>query len=264
MQTTGQSSREALDTLIDLELLAQEARSRGLGPGGEPLEAAKDEAVYQLLARTFEKSYTPERIPEAILRKAYRLNIKRFVHPSYRRFRHILVRLPDEGSSGRTDEKEAMARVLAGRVHELAVRQKDEGGLDAKTFEALADRIRGEGFGVLAESGVSSRDQLVKPFADELFELERPGDIGGPVETRFGIHVIYLVEKVPEKNVSFEQARPTVKEKVFPQMRRRAFRRWLKKIRDESECRVEMHPERIPIAGGRCGSAVKSEEGDGV
>jgi parvulin-like peptidyl-prolyl isomerase len=60
---------------------------------------------------------------------------------------------------------------------------------------------------------------MVKPFNDVVFAL-KVGDISSaPVKTQFGYHVIYLEDKKPSKNISYEEAKARIidmlKQKVF-------------------------------------------------
>jgi peptidyl-prolyl cis-trans isomerase C len=51
------------------------------------------------------------------------------------------------------------------------------------------------------------------PFADALKKM-KPGDVSYIVETRYGFHVIYLMELMPEKKLSFEEMKPELLEEA--------------------------------------------------
>ena len=50
------------------------------------------------------------------------------------------------------------------------------------------------------------RGSMVKPFEDASFAMTEPGEIAGPVKTRFGYHVILFHERVVDSYQSYEQA----------------------------------------------------------
>lgn len=63
------------------------------------------------------------------------------------------------------------------------------------------------------ELGWISRGMTVEEFDNMAFSLS-PGSIGGPVETRFGWHVIQVLEKRPARMPSFEEVLPKVREDI--------------------------------------------------
>jgi peptidyl-prolyl cis-trans isomerase SurA len=51
-----------------------------------------------------------------------------------------------------------------------------------------------------------------EPFETAAFSLKYPGDISEPISTRFGWHILQLIEKTPQK--SFDELRSQLKQKV--------------------------------------------------
>lgn len=90
-----------------------------------------------------------------------------------------------------------------------------------KKIKAIQKKIKkGENFAKLAEKfseGPSStrggdldyfrRGQMVKPFDEVAFSL-KPGEVSNIVETRFGYHLIKLVDKKSEGRLAFEKVKP--------------------------------------------------------
>lgn len=58
------------------------------------------------------------------------------------------------------------------------------------------------------------RGAMVKPFEDAAFNAE-PGQVVGPVKTRFGYHIIKVTDKAPAENKSFDSVKEGIKEKIF-------------------------------------------------
>jgi peptidyl-prolyl cis-trans isomerase D len=116
---------------------------------------------------------------------------ERYVSTERRRARHILV----ETSA---DDAAALAKAEA-----LAKRARD-----GEDFAALAEQnsddpgSKSQG----GDLGWSTRESFVTPFADALFAMQA-GEIGGPVKTQFGYHVIKLEEVDAGHQRSFDEVR---------------------------------------------------------
>jgi peptidyl-prolyl cis-trans isomerase D len=118
---------------------------------------------------------------------------ERFVQPEQRRIRHILFQVSNP---------------------------KDDAAAKAKADAALKRAQGGEDFGKLAQEqsqdtgsaksggdlGWADRTRYVGPFADAAFNMKE-GEIGGPVKTQFGYHVIKIEGIQPSTVKTFEQAK---------------------------------------------------------
>ena len=104
--------------------------------------------------------------------------------------------------------------------------QKDEA---RKKIEMVRQRLRkGEDFAALAREfsqcpssakggdlGYFKRGKMAKPFEEAAFGL-KAGEVSDIVETRFGFHLIKLVDKKPEGTIRYED----VKEKIGQYLKR--------------------------------------------
>jgi parvulin-like peptidyl-prolyl isomerase len=209
---TGRSPSEVVDRLISFELLAQEARRRGLSSHPETREATRKAMVQRYLELEFEDSHRPEDMPEAMLRDAYQQNISQFVRPKLRRVAHLLVVAPD-GRFTKDQQRDAFA--LAQEIHREAVKVND---LDA--FRGLRSVFDGRrGFEVIEEiisTSVYPGAALATNFIDAAMELDKRGEVSRPVETSFGSHVIYLIDFKEAIDHSFDEVRDHVAEKEYP------------------------------------------------
>ena len=50
----------------------------------------------------------------------------------------------------------------------------------------------------------------VEPFEITVFEMAQPGDISEPFATRFGVHIVKLLEIVPGEQRPFEEVREQI------------------------------------------------------
>jgi peptidyl-prolyl cis-trans isomerase D len=68
-----------------------------------------------------------------------------------------------------------------------------------------------------------TRGAMTKPFEDAVFALKNKGDIGGPVETEFGYHIVQLTDIRKPKQRSFEEVRPELEAELKKQQAQRKF-----------------------------------------
>jgi parvulin-like peptidyl-prolyl isomerase len=238
--------REALDELVDRELLWQEARRKKLVAPRKEVEAAMAQFREQVpeatrrrmllerggfteesyeeyvkrelsIRRLVEKEIAPTvKVTKADVHAYYEENVDRFTEPAEVRARHVLVKVAPDAAP----EKKAEARA---RIETVLAAAK--GGSD---FAELArqhseDDTAAKG----GDLGFFARGRMVPPFEAAAFALE-PGGISDVVETQFGYHVIRLEERRPE----VVHAEAEVSDAIRDQLRGRA-------LHDAVKARVE-------------------------
>jgi peptidyl-prolyl cis-trans isomerase C len=118
-----------------------------------------------------------------------------FTEPEQVRARHILIKV-DPGSE--ESKKDAARKKLE------EVQKKLKNG---EKFEALAKAYsEGPSGPDGGDLGYFSRGRMVKPFEEAAFGLP-PGKVSDIVETRFGYHLIEVVDKKPESLLAYEQVK---------------------------------------------------------
>lgn len=88
---TTEKRRELLANMIDLELLAAEAKRRGLGNDVETQEAVRQILRDELLAEVHRTLPPPAEIPESEIRAYYEAHIEEFREPERRRVSVIVI-----------------------------------------------------------------------------------------------------------------------------------------------------------------------------
>jgi peptidyl-prolyl cis-trans isomerase C len=174
--------RVLLEYLLEAHLFATAAEKAQLGQGKEFDERV---AYYRLraLRDTFYEKQVRDAITEQQAKAAYEAQIAKLPPEEEVHARHILVKTEDEA-------KDIIKQIKAGAdFSELAKKSSD--GPSAQTGGDL---------------GYFSRGQMVKPFEDAAFALEK-GQISGPVKTEFGWHVIKVEDKRNRPVPAFDEVK---------------------------------------------------------
>jgi len=135
-------------------------------------------------------------VSEADLQKFYQLNESHLIEPEKVHARHILLRV----EQGATPEVKAAQRT---KIDEI--RAKLAGGADfaAVAQESSDDKASGARGGDL---GWFHRGQMVPEFEQPVFalQLKKLSDV---VESRFGFHLVEVLEKEPQQKIPFDKAK---------------------------------------------------------
>jgi parvulin-like peptidyl-prolyl isomerase len=216
---------EALQVLIENELLFQEAQRRGFKAAPEAVEEemkviegqfpgpttfektlAQMNVTREDLRRDLERAQAVKRMIETALRPTvsvspeearvyYDANPSRFTDPERVRIRQIFLRV----GPGTTEEQKAeMRRTLEG-LRSRALR--------GESFATLADQYSqdpnsGEG----GDLGFLVRGHLAKDFEQAAFAL-KDGEISGVVSSAYGYHLLQAIERQSPAQVSFERVK---------------------------------------------------------
>jgi peptidyl-prolyl cis-trans isomerase D len=152
-------------------------------------------------------------ISEADVETAYQERLREFEQPERRRVAHVLVRVPSVGGSAAEEGAKAKAEAALARI---------KGGADfaqvaREVSEDQATALRG------GELGVVARGEMLAPFEELAFGLKR-GEIGGPVRTAYGYHVVKVLELMPASKKELKEVAPTIRAGLAAEGQLRALR----------------------------------------
>ncbi|GMT42923.1 MAG: hypothetical protein IEMM0002_1334 [bacterium] len=144
------------------------------------------------------------------------------------RVRHIILIVKNEASD--EEAKKALKRITQ-------IRGEIIGGLDfgdaAKKYSQGPSATSG---GLLNEV---SQGEMVKKFEDAAFALE-PGEISGPVRTRFGYHLIKMESKTTSKFLPMDEVRPKIENKIYQKLVMEVQEDWLNSVKKEAFIDIKM------------------------
>jgi peptidyl-prolyl cis-trans isomerase C len=199
-----EAQRAAAEALVVRELLRQEACAQGFGDG--------DDAVEELL----EASVTTPEPDEASCRRYYENNKKRFRSPDLAEAQHILIAAAPDDSEERAKAK-AEAEDLARRA------AADPAGLAALAREH-SDCPSGKNGGLLGQIG---RGSLVPELETYIFAMNAGETCPVPVASRYGWHVVRVLERADGRELPFESVRETIARYLTEASWRRAVSQYI-------------------------------------
>ncbi len=144
--------------------------------------------------------------------------------PEVVRASHILLLTPPESGEEVAKQKlkqiqEIRAKIVAGEPFEIMAKNhsedpgsKDQGG-DLNYFR---------------------RGEMVKEFDEVAFSLP-PGEVSGPVKTKFGYHLIKVTDRKESKKIGFEEVKPRIHAFLEDKKRREAVRKIIDGLRAEAK-----------------------------
>jgi peptidyl-prolyl cis-trans isomerase C len=247
---------KVLDVLIGQELLWQAARRDDLVAGDSAVDAAfaqvrdsfEDDIRFEINLK--EGGYSAASYREELRRRLsaqqwvetrvlanvavdddavgrfYEENKAEFAIPEQVRARHILLKLDADSSNAQRQE----ARALLDDVR----RQVDAG----EDFAALAREHSEDGSAQRGgDLGFFGPGMMVKPFEEAAFALA-PGEMSGIVETRFGLHLIQLVERKPAGFVEQAEVDERIRAFLFEQRYQQALGDAVDGLRDAAHIEI--------------------------
>jgi peptidyl-prolyl cis-trans isomerase C len=132
----------------------------------------------------------------------YKMNPQMFKQPAKVKASHILIKV--DQNAGEYDKKAAKDKILA-------IKEKLKKGADfakiAKESSECPSSARG------GDLGLFGKGQMVPPFQNAAFS-QKIGEVGEVVETRFGFHLIKVMEQKTESVVSFDTAKTQIIQKL--------------------------------------------------
>jgi peptidyl-prolyl cis-trans isomerase D len=139
-------------------------------------------------------------VSDADVEAAYKARRSQFEQPARRRVSHILVKVPAIGGSAAEDQAKARAETALGRIRGGA----DFAQVAKEMSEEAATASRGGDLGLLAAGEVV-------PEVDKLIQSLKAGELGGPVRSPFGYHLVKVFEVVPGSRKELKEVAPTLR-----------------------------------------------------
>jgi peptidyl-prolyl cis-trans isomerase C len=258
-----QLRKEALELMIEQELVRQAASEKGIDATPDEIDAAiaelsepfDDPDVFERRLQT--EGFTPEGYREHVghmiagkkyldeirlgvgeigdeeLEKYYRDNEHRLTFPEQVRVRHVLLTWKPMGT---TDDKATIRKQME-PILARARAGEDFAALAREFSDDYATRKIG------GDTGLFQRGQMVQAFEDVAFAL-KPGEISDPVETVFGVHILKLEEHREPYLLPLDEIREKLRDHVREEKMEAAVKREIERLREAGEVEILIALER--------------------
>ncbi|MBI5740416.1 MAG: peptidylprolyl isomerase [Nitrospirae bacterium] len=217
-QFSGKEGKEKfLDELIKRELIYQDAKRMKLDKDPEYVEKMKEFEKMNIVGLLLKKEIEDKaKVDDSEVRDFYSKNADKFTIGSKIRASHILV------------ETEAQAKKIYERVKK------------GESFSKLAESLsKDKGSAAKGgDLGYFGRGQMVPEFEQAVLRL-KPGEVGEPVKTRFGYHVIQLTDIQRGETAPFEQSKEAIKRQLLAEKQKALIDTYLEGLRKKVDVKKD-------------------------
>jgi peptidyl-prolyl cis-trans isomerase C len=250
------SPAQARDAALRDALFAAEARARGLEQAPDVQREINAVLARRLLHHLSEEAANAGPVTDDELRVATERHWLELDRPEGYRTVHAVVRLAadaDEATRARAKELVEAVRAAVASAREVALRsapppatgprQPPPADPAVDAFVSAAKGVPTNGLELVAEplppvtaAGrvLAAESQRFDPdFSRAAASLAARGDLSAPIPSRFGVHVIMLLERIPAQVVPVEERRRLVRDEVVTDRARAALARLLEGLRRE-------------------------------
>jgi len=152
-------------------------------------------AIQQFITKEFAEKVT---VSAKEAKDYYESHPQSFKQPEQVRASHILIKIDPQADESQRAEARKKIEEIKHKLHE-----GEDFATLAKEFSQGPSGAKG------GDLGYFRRGEMVKPFEEAAFAL-KPGEVSDPVESRFGYHLIKLMDRKPETTIPYED----IKERI--------------------------------------------------
>jgi peptidyl-prolyl cis-trans isomerase C len=197
-----------LDELIKKELIYQNAKKMRLHNDKEYLDKVNEFKKMTLVALSLKKEVDDKvRVDESEAKAFFDENEDKFTIGTEIRASHILVKTEDEANN-------VLAKLNKGE------------SFDSLARSLSADKTSAEKGGDL---GYFGRGRMVPEFERAALSL-KPGETSNPVKTRFGYHIIKLIDVKKGDPANFEQSKEAIRRDLINKKRKQLFDTYVERL----------------------------------
>ena len=247
----AEQTRQALEQLIGQELLVQIAAEQGVTVSDEQVEAhlsnilqqqgwgeaqlqqylnaqgmtrnaLKEQSKKFLVQQTVAQRNLASKlsVTEVELRDLYQTSLSEAKSNVKLEGAHIFLKVP----SGSTAAAEAAIKQRASELLQRA-RAGEEFAALAREFSEGAGAERGGDLGVISRGG-----GLPSELEEAFFKLKE-GELGGPVRSPFGYHILYASKMSAQQPPSFKDSRPRLEAQLRQTKYQKALKEWIESMK---------------------------------
>lgn len=247
--------KEFLDNMVKFELLAAEAKRRGLDELPAVQRTVKQKMIQQLTKDLVEEGVDLSDITDEEIRTYYNEHKEEFYKPEQVRGSHILFRNPKNAHRvlrklQRNEGDAQLFREMASKYSRDRETRNRDG--DLRFFSKPSEQNGGSG------NGASVPD----PVAEAAFELDEIGDIYPElVRSRRGWHIVKLTGQREALQRSLEQARRPIQNRLWRKKRQKIVDELIQELRKEADIEENLDALKdVEIETGETGQSPSNNE----
>lgn len=209
----------------------EEAFKEQLSKMGESPEQLSDTVRSMLKQRKWieGKIAGQDAVSDEDAKKYFEENKEEFDMPELVQARHILFLVPEDAPEEKIQEKKAAAE----KAIERAKAGEDFGELATELSEDEGTKSRG------GELPPFPKGRMVPAFEEAAFKQE-VGEVGEPVRTPYGFHVIKVEDKQPAKTLTFDEVKPRLVQILQNEKRQEAVNDLVEGLREQAEVQINL------------------------
>jgi peptidyl-prolyl cis-trans isomerase C len=177
-------------------------------------------SIQQLIDKKFVQTMT---ITSEEAKTYYDANLQRFSQPAQVKASHILIKVDSKADETKTRQAKEKIQKIQKRV-----KKGDDFTALAKEFSEGPSAPKG------GDLGYFGPGRMVKPFETVAFKM-KPDEVSDIVKTRFGYHLIKVIDKKPAKQVAFEEVQDKLKQFLKQQKVQKEVEAYLKQLKESAK-----------------------------
>jgi peptidyl-prolyl cis-trans isomerase C len=229
--TTLDKKKEFLDNLIRFEVMAAEAQKRGYDKDPEVIRVMKQQMISKFLQKDFESKLKVEDVPDADVEKYYAAHPEEFNRKDEVRVSQIVLK-----DKAKADKVAAEVRALPKGP---TADQKPFRDLVAKYSEDEDSKQRSGDLTFFDKDSVS----YPKPLVEAAFKLAEVGDVGGPIKTDKGYHIIKLTQKKPGFTRPLAEVKRQIQQRLFRDLRTKSMDTFIADLRQKAK--IDIYEDKL-------------------
>jgi peptidyl-prolyl cis-trans isomerase C len=197
---------DLLQEIIDVELLAQEAKRRGLDKRPETQQRMQQVLREEMLRAVRSRVPGPDQIAADDVRRYYAEHKQEFYEPERRRVAHIVM-------ADRAKAEQVLKTALAASPEEWGQLVRRYSLDRAPTGQELPAELAGD-MGIVTRPGAEAAEATTvpEPVVTAVFSIDKSGGVFGQVVEADGkFHVVRMIGKSDARQRSYEEAERAVR-----------------------------------------------------
>ena len=200
-EMTEETKKGFLDNLIVRELIFQEALRLGIDKDKETIDFIEEMKKRVIVDKFFKKEVDQKiQVSEEEIKKFFDKNLEETKSPDEVRASHILLKTREEADMVLKKVKQGAKFEDLAKKFSTDPGSKDTGG----------------------DLGFFSQGMMVPEFDSIAFKL-KVGEVSDIVQSRFGFHIIKVLEKREGKQKNIDEAKPEIQKKLLTKKRKEKF-----------------------------------------